>query len=103
MTAWAVLSVGDGVATVVDYFGRDAAGADLPRLFDAAAGEARRLGASSLAFWIPPGGPGRAPIEALPGERLDAGFPMIVRVFDEETVGRFAAGLHLVPSLYDLV
>ena len=103
MTGWAVLSVGDGIATVVDYLGRDARGGDLRALFDAAAGEARRLGASSLAFWIPPGGPGRGPIEALPGETLDAGFPMIVRVFDEEAVLRFAKGLHLVPSLYDLV
>ncbi len=101
MTAWCVLSVGDGVATVVDYLGRDPG--ELPALFGAAAHEARRLGASSLAFWIPPGGPGRAVVEAMRGERLEAGFPMIVRVFDEEAVRRFAAGLHLVPSLYDLV
>jgi hypothetical protein len=103
MTAWAALSVGDGVATVVDYLGRDPRGGDLPELFAAAADEARRLGAGSLALWVPPGGPGRAVIESLPGERLDAGFPMIVRVFDEEAVRRFAANLHLVPSLYDLV
>ena len=103
MTAWAALSVGDGVATVVDFLGRDAEGGDLPTLFAAAAGEARRLGARHLALWLPPGGPGRAAIEALPGERLDAGFPMIVRVFDEEAVRRFGEDLHLVPSLYDLV
>jgi hypothetical protein len=103
MIAWAVLSVGDGVATVVDYLGRDARGAELPALFDAAADEARRLGAAHLAFWIPPGGPGRETIESLPGERLDAGFPIIVRVFDEDAVQRFGAAVHLVPSLYDVV
>ncbi len=103
MTAWAALSIGDGVATVVDFLGRDASGGDLPVLFAAAADEARRLGAKSLAFWLPPGGPGRDAIEELPGERLDAGFPMIVRVFDEEAVRRFGENVHLVPSLYDVV
>jgi hypothetical protein len=103
MAAWAALSVGDGVATVVDFLGRDPGGADLPALFAAAADEARRLGAGHLALWLPPGGPGRAAIEALPGERLDAGFPMIVRVFDEEAVRRFGENVHLVPSLYDVV
>jgi hypothetical protein len=39
----------------------------------------------------------------IPGQRLEAGFPMIVRVFDEEAVERFALHAHLVPSLYDLV
>ena len=103
MTGWAALSVGDGVATVADYLGRDPDGGDLPGLFAAAADEARRLGAGHLALWLPPGGPGRSAIEALPGERLDAGFPMIVRVFDEEAVRRFGANLYLVPSLYDMV
>ncbi len=103
MTAWAALSVGDGVATVADYLGRDPDGGDLPGLFAAAADEARRLGAGHLALWLPPGGPGRAAIEALPGERLDAGFPMIVRAFDEDAVRRFGANVHLVPSLYDVV
>ena len=103
MTAWAALSVGDGVATVVDYLGRDPDGADLPELFAAAADEARRLGAGHLALWLPPGGPGRTAIEALPGERLDAGFPIIVRVFDEEAVRRFGESVSLVPSLYDVV
>jgi hypothetical protein len=103
MLGWAALSVGDGVATVVDFLGRDASGRDLPILFAAAAEEARRLGAGSLAFWLPPGGPGHEAIEALPGDRLDAGFPMIVRVFDEEAVRRFGESVHLVPSLYDVV
>jgi hypothetical protein len=103
MLAWAALSVGDGVATVVDFLGREASGRDLPVLFAAAADEARRLGARSLAFWLPPGGPGGEAIEGLPGERVDAGFPMIVRVFDEEAVRRFGENVHLVPSLYDVV
>ena len=103
MLAWAALSVGEGVATVVDFLGRDESGADLPALFAAAADEARRLEARSLAFWLPPGGPGREAIEKLPGERMDAGFPMIVRVFDEGAVRRFGENAHLVPSLYDVV
>ena len=65
--------------------------------------EARLLGARRLVFWETPAGPGRRAIEALPGERAAAGFPMIVRVFDEDAVRRFAQRLHLVPSLYDLV
>jgi hypothetical protein len=102
-TAWAALAVHAGIATVVDYLGRDPRGADLPDLFDAAAEEARRQGASRLVFWRTPGGPGRRIIEELPGERLEAGFPMISRVFDEDAVQRFAGGLQLTPSLYDLV
>ena len=102
LTAWAVLSVVGEEATVADYLGRDPDGADLPPLFAAAADEARRLGARRLVFWETPGGPGRRPIAALPGERADAGFPMIVRVFDEGAVRRFGEGLALVPSLYDL-
>ena len=102
MTGWAALSVMDEVATVADYLGVDARGADLSAIFAAAAEEARRLGARRLAFWVPRGGPGRAPIEALAGERLDAGFPVIARVFDEAAVARFAERVHLVPSLYDL-
>ncbi len=104
MLAWAALSAAaDGTATVVDYLGREADGSDLPPLFAAAAEEARAHGARRLAFWETPGGPGRAVIAALPGERLDAGFPVIVRVFDDESARRFAAGVSLVPSLYDLV
>jgi hypothetical protein len=102
MTAWAVLSVGGGTATVADLLGVAPDGSDLPPLFAAAAEEARRLGASRLAFWVPPGGPARAPIEALGGEILDAGFPVIARVFDEDAVRRWTERVHLVPSLYDL-
>jgi hypothetical protein len=102
MTAWAALSVVGETATVADYLGVEPGGSDLPPLFAAAADEARRLGARDLAFWIPRGGPGRAPIEALRGERRDAGFPVIVRVFDERAVRRWADRVHLVPSLYDL-
>jgi len=102
MTAWAALSVVGETATVADFLGVERSGSDLPPLFAAAADEARRLGARRVVFWIPPGGPGRGPIEGLDGERLDAGFPVIARVFDEEAVLRFAGHVHLVPSLYDL-
>ncbi len=103
LVAWAVISVVGEEATVADYLGREADGRDLPALFAAAADEARSLGARRLAFWETPAGPGRAPIAALPGERADAGFPMIVRVYDEAAAERFARSAHLVPSLYDLV
>ena len=104
MLSWAALSaVADGTSTVVDYVGREPDGRDLPPLFAAAAAEARSLGAESLAFWETPGGPGRAPIAALAGERMDAGFPMDARIFDEGAALRFAARVAFVPSLYDLV
>ncbi|HEX4440169.1 MAG TPA: GNAT family N-acetyltransferase [Thermoanaerobaculia bacterium] len=102
MTGWTALSIVGETATVADYLGVERDGSDLPPLFAAAADEARRLGARRLAFWVPRGGPGLAPIEALGGERLDAGFPVIVRVFDEQAVRRFADRAYLVPSLYDL-
>jgi hypothetical protein len=103
LAGWAVLSVVGEEATVADFLGREADGRDLAPLFAAAADEAKRLNARRLVFWEPPGGPGQGPIEALAGERADAGFPMIVRVFDESSVRRFGERLHLVPSLYDLV
>lgn len=102
MLGWAALSVSGETATLADYLGREASGSDLPPLFAAAADEARRLGAGRLVFWSTPGGPARSVIESLAGDRLDAGFPMIVRAFDEEAVNRFASRVHLVPSLYDL-
>jgi hypothetical protein len=102
MTAWAALSVVGETATVADYVGVERSGSDLPPLFDAAADEARRLGATRLAFWGPRGGAARGPIERLGGERRDAGFPVIARVFDEDAVRRWAERVQLVPSLYDL-
>jgi hypothetical protein len=102
MTGWIALSIVGETATVADYLSLERDGSDLPPLFAAAAEEARRLGARRLAFWVPRAGPGLAPIEALRGERLDAGFPVIVRVFDEQAVRRFADRAHMVPSLYDL-
>jgi len=100
---WAVLSVTGETALVADFLGREADGSDLPPLFAAAAGEALRLGASRLVFWETPGGPAADLLRTLPGERRDAGFPMIVRTFDDAAADRFARGAHLVPSLYDLV
>jgi hypothetical protein len=100
---WAVLSVAGETGLVADFLGREADGSDLPPLFAAAAGEAARLGASRLLFWEAPGGPAADLLRALPGERRDAGFPMIVRTFDDAAADRFARGAHLVPSLYDLV
>ncbi|MEP6993345.1 MAG: GNAT family N-acetyltransferase [Acidobacteriota bacterium] len=102
MTAWAVLSVVGEEAVVADYLGCEADGRDLRPLFAAAAEEARRLGARRLVFWSSPG-PGQALLASLPGERRAAGFPMIVRVFDEAAVRTFAERGLLVPSLYDLV
>jgi hypothetical protein len=100
---WAVLSATGDTALVADILCREPTGADLPMLFAAAADEARRLGASKLVFWETPGGPAADLIRALPGERRDAGFPMIVRTFDDAAADRFAEKAHLVPSLYDLV
>jgi hypothetical protein len=103
MTGWAALCASGDTATVVDYLGSEADGSDLPALFACAGAEARRLGASRLVFWETPGGPGRRVLASLPGPGRDAGFPMIARVFDDAAAARFAARLHLVPSLYDLV
>jgi Acetyltransferase (GNAT) domain len=103
LAAWAALSVVGEEATVADFLGREADGSDLAPLFASAADEARRLGARRVVFWETPGGPGRDAIAALPGDRRDAGFPMIVRVFDDGAVERFGRRVHLVPSLYDLV
>lgn len=102
MTAWAALSGAGEIATVVDFLGSEPDGGDLPVLFACAAAEARRLGADRLVFWSTPGGPGRGVIEGLPGQRGEAGFPMIARVFDATAANRFAERVHLVPSLYDL-
>jgi len=104
MIGWAALSaVADATSTVVDFVGLEPDGSDLPALFAAAAAEARALGARRLAFWEPPGGPGRRPIMALAGERIEAGFPMDARIFDEPAAKRLGERLALVPSLYDLV
>lgn len=103
LTGWAAFCGTGESATVVDFLGSEADGGDLPELFSCAAAEARRLGVQRLVFWSTPGGPGRAVIESLPGLRREAGFPMIVRVFDGAVADRFAQRVHLVPSLYDLI
>jgi hypothetical protein len=102
-TGWAVLSVAGDAALVADFLCGHPEGGDLPTLFGAAAGEARRLGASKLIFWETPDGPASEFLRRLPGERREAGFPIIVRSFDDEAANRFAQKAHLVPSLYDLV
>jgi hypothetical protein len=101
--AWAVLSTSADTAMVADFLCREPDGADLPGLFAAAASEAVRLGASKLLFWETPGGPGAELLRRMPGERRDAGFPMIVRTFDDAAADRFGDKAHLVPSMYDLV
>lgn len=103
MRGWAVLSVVGERALVADYLAAGHWPSELPALFAGAAAEARRMGARHLVFWESPGGPAAKWIASLPGERRDAGFPLIVRSFDEEAVARFAEGVHLVPSLYDVV
>jgi len=100
---WAVLSVAGETALVADFLCREPDGSDLPALFSAAAAEATRLGATRLVFWETPGGPAADLLRGLPGERRDAGFPLIVRSFDDAAADRFARSAHLVPSLYDLV
>jgi hypothetical protein len=103
VAAWAVLSVAGETALVADFLGRRPDGGDLPALFAAAAAEARRLGASRLVFWETPGGPGAEWLRRAPGERREAGYPIIVRAFDNSAADRFGRSAHLVPSLYDLV
>ncbi len=105
MIGWAALCADSEseTATVVDFLSSEPDGADLPALFACAAEEARRLGARRLIFWETPGGPGRRAIASLGGDRREAGFPMIARVFDAASASRFAERLQLVPSLYDLV
>jgi hypothetical protein len=98
-----VLSVAGETALVADFLCREPDGSDLPALFAAAAAEATRLGARRLVFWESPGGPAADWLRGLPGERRDAGFPLIVRSFDDAAADRFARSAHLVPSLYDLV
>ncbi len=103
MAGWAVLSVVGENALVADYLGREPDGSDLPPLFAAAAAEAARMGALRLVFWETPGGPGARVIAALEGERREAGFPLVVRTFDDAAADEFARSVHLVPSLYDVI
>ncbi|HZI65300.1 MAG TPA: GNAT family N-acetyltransferase [Thermoanaerobaculia bacterium] len=102
-TGWSVLSIDGESALVADFLGSDPDGGDLTALFSGAAAEARRFGAKRLVFWETPGGPAREVLARLPGERRDAGFPIIVRTFDDDAADRFAAGVHLTPALYDMV
>ena len=100
---WAVLSVVGENALVADYLGRRPDGNDLLPLFAAVAREAASMGARRLVFWETPGGPGSVVLRALPGERRNAGYPLIVRSFDDAAADRFARAVHLVPAMYDVV
>lgn len=103
MQSWGVLSVAREGALMADYLGREADGGDLRALFAVAAAEARRMGAKTLIFWEPPGGPGSAVIRGLDGERREVGFPLDALSSDHALADRFALGLHLTPALYDMV
>ncbi len=100
---WAALSVVGERALVADFLSERRDGSDLPPLFAAAAAEARRLGARRLVFWETPGGPGAAVIAGLGGESREAGFPFVVRSFDDAAAERFALRAHFTPALYDVV
>jgi hypothetical protein len=100
---WAALSVVGDQALVADFLSELPDGSDLPPLFAAAAAEARRLGARRLVFWETPGGPGAAVIGELGGEIRDAGYPFVVRSFDDPLVERFARRSHFTPALYDVL
>ena len=102
MTSWAVLSVTGERALVADWLAASGAGG-LPDLLAAAAAEASSLNARELVLWETPGGPGREMISRLPGQHVEAGFPLIVRSFDDDAARRFSETAHLVPALYDLV
>ena len=104
-SAWGVLSVEGENALLADFLAceprkggsRSAAGGAAPR---------RRPGwePGGWSLWEPPGGPWRGALSTRSRESgRTPGFPMIVRVDQEEPLSRFASGLHLVPSLYDLV
>ncbi|HLN58762.1 MAG TPA: hypothetical protein VK416_09385, partial [Thermoanaerobaculia bacterium] len=103
LCGWAALSVVGEQAFVADFLSESRDGSDLPPLFAAAAAEASRLGARRLVFWETPGGPGAAVIAGLRGEGREAGFPFVVRAFDDGVVERFARHAQLTPALYDVV
>lgn len=100
---WAVLSVAGDHALVADFLALRSDGNDLLPLLAGAAAEAAKMGARRLVFWETPGGPGSAVLRALPGDRREAGYPLIVRTFDDAAADRFARSVHLVPAFYDLV
>jgi hypothetical protein len=103
LRGWAALSVVGEQALVADFLSDSRDGSDLLLLFAAAAAEARRLGARRLVFWETPGGPGAAVIAGLAGESREAGFPFVVRSFDDAVADRFARSAHFTPALYDVI
>jgi hypothetical protein len=104
--AWAVLSLSQGEALVVDYLARDAGDETFDRLWKALKGEAYRLGARTLVIWEPPGGPWRPHLldrMRRPGaSAFDAGYSLATAViFDEQCFELFLRSLHFTPSCYD--
>lgn len=104
--AWAVLSLRGREALVMDFLARDAAPETFEKLWQAIEEEASRLGASTLVFWEPPGGPWRRHLLdrlGRPGaSAFEPGYSLATAViFDEAAFGRFLRSLHFTPSCYD--
>lgn len=106
LQSWAVLSVLGEKAILADYLCRRPEGSDLPDLFAIAAAEAIKMGAKKLVFWDTRGGPGSTVVAGLPGERRDAGFPLITvpdNCRDGDLCARFVEQVALTPAMYDVV
>jgi hypothetical protein len=101
LTGWCALSVTGEEALVADLIVAETT--EVPRLLAAAAAEAARMGASHLVLWETPGGPAASYLRRRPEQRRGAGFPLIVRTFDDRAADRFAESVHLVPALYDVI
>jgi hypothetical protein len=100
---WAVLSVTGENALVVDFLARDGDPEVLWSVFAAAAAEARGMKASRLVFWEALGGYAKSVLDRLPGERAEAGFSLIGRVFEEQALSSFLRRGHIPPAIYDVV
>jgi hypothetical protein len=104
--AWAALSVLEGDALVMDYLARDSTQETFDRLWTALQAEAGRMGARTLVFWEPPGGPWRKflleKLGGSGGSAVEAGFSFVTAVlFEEDVFARFLRGLHFTASFYD--
>lgn len=106
--AWGVLGVTGEQALVMDYLARPPLEEIFRDLVRALEAEARAMGARRLVFWEPPGGPFRGPLRRLldvagPNSCVvDAGFSFVTaKIFEEEALRKFLAGLHFTPGFYD--